>query len=601
MKKSWIIAVGAAGLVLLLIFMIPALLDINKYRGEIEAKASATLGRPVKMGAMKLSFLPPSFTAQTLEIAESPPFPSGRPFARTNDVHVAIELFPLFSGRIVVTSIALRQPQLELVRDSAGNWNYATLGSASSRAPAGTSSTPDNFTLGELAITDATVGITDLGKRTREVFTHIDLTMKDYAHDTPFSLALAAQLPGGVPVKMAGKVHLALATGRIQLIDTKLRLAGSSLNLAGAINLKAATPALEDVHLWTNDFAAEDAIRAAKALGVELAPGMNVAGKVSADLKASGPLTKPQLNGKVGVSSLEASGNGLAEPVKISALDVALTPEQARSNAFQVTSGNTTLNTQFTLYQYASPSPSIDASVNTPGAVLNSLLGIARAYGVKGLEGFSGDGTLTLDLRAAGPVANLSGNSVTQTLNGQARLNFSNIHVPGVDLNDAVSSITKLGGGGGSVRKDYTSLSRVTGDIQVNKGMAQTGNLAAVFDMGNVTASGTANLVTQALNLNVLAKLNAQFSSAAGAAGSAGSLLNSALRGSNGGGLEVPIIVTGTFNNPHYTPDVQKMAKSKLGGAAGGILGRLTGSGGSPTSKDLGSMLGGLLEKKKKK
>jgi uncharacterized protein involved in outer membrane biogenesis len=602
MKKPWMIGGGVVLAILLLLLVIPMFLDINQFRGQIQTKASAALHRPVTLGPMSLSLLPPTIDAKQLVIGEDAAFATGRPFAKADELKVSVGLFALLGGKVSVESVELKKPALELVRNAHGVWNYSTLTSSSDKSSGGSSS---DFSLDKLRITDATIGVTDLAAGTpRREFDHVDIGLDHFRMDQPFGLTLAAQLPGGVPVKLEGQVHYDEPHSAIHLIETKLKLAGSSLNIAGGVDLKPATPALQNVHLWASDFAAEDAIKTANALGIELAPGMKIAGKVSTDVTANGPASLPQMNGKVSVKSLEASGNGLAEPVKISSLEIALTPEQARSNDFQVTSGNTTLNTRFTLNQYASASPAIDAVINTPGAALNNLLGIARAYGVKGLEGLSGDGTLALDMRAAGPVSRLTGNSVLQTVNGRATLNFSNVKVPGIDLNEAVNSITKLSGGG--ARKGYTALSKVTGNIQVAQGVAQSNDLNATFDMGSVSAAGTANLVSQALNMNVLAKLNAQFSSAAGAVGAAGGLINSALGGgSSSGGLEVPIIVTGTFSNPHYAPDLQKMAKSKLnnalGGGAKGLLGGVTGQQGNPQANDLGNALGGLFGKKKKK
>ncbi len=602
LRKFWMVGGVAMAAVVLLLMVIPSFLDINHYRGQIQAKAEAALQRPVSLGPMSLRLLPPTIEAKQLVIGAKADFPTGRPFVTADELKVSVGLFALLSGRVAVRSVELKHPVLELVRNAEGVWNYSSFASGGK----GESANPADFSLDRLRITDATIGVTDLAAGTpRREFEHVNLVLADFRLDKPFELALVAQLPGGVPFKLEGKVHYDAPHSALHLIDTKLKLGGSRLNISGAINLKPAVPELQSVHLWASDFAAEDAIQTINSLGLDFAPGMKISGKVSTDVTANGPASLPQMNGKVSVSSLEASGSGLAEPVKISALEIALTPEQARSNDFKVTSGNTSLNTRFTVNQYASPSRSIDAAFNTPGAALNNLLGIARVYGVKGLEGLSGDGTLALDMRAVGPVASLASNNVIQTMNGRATLNFSNVRLPGIDLNEAVNSIVKLGSGGGGAKKGYTTLSRVTGDIQVAQGVAQTSNLNAAFDMGKVSAAGTANLVTRGLNMNVLAKLNSQFASGAGAEGSVGGLLNSALGGSgNGGGLEVPIIVTGTFSNPHFAPDLQKLAQGRLkgllGGGAGSILGGLTKPGEKP-GNDLGSALESLFGKKKKK
>ena len=62
--------------------------------------------------------------------------------------------------------------------------------------------------------------------------------------------------------------------------------------------------------------------------------------------------------------------------------------------------GGTTAAAQFTMTQYASNSPQVDATLRAPQAALPELLSIAKAYGVTGLDKISGAGNLSLDLHA---------------------------------------------------------------------------------------------------------------------------------------------------------------------------------------------------------
>jgi len=92
--------------------------------------------------------------------------------------------------------------------------------------------------------------------------------------------------------------------------------------------------------------------------------------------------------------------------------------------------------------------------------------------------------------------------------------------------------------------------------------VAQTDNLLAQLDIGNVSAMGTADLVSQLLIVRMTAVLSKQFSQRVGGAGIAG-LLNTALA-NNHGELVIPAIFTGTFQHPKFTPDLQKVAQMKL-------------------------------------
>jgi hypothetical protein len=84
-----------------------------------------------------------------------------------------------------------------------------------------------------------------------------------------------------------------------------------------------------------------------------------------------------------------------------------------------------------------------------------------------------------------------------------------------------------------------------------------------------VAAVGTGDLASQALNLHVNAVFSEAFSQQASAATiggmNVGSLFTTALVNSQGE-LVVPAIVTGTFQNPRFTPDVERMAQMKLKG-----------------------------------
>ena len=125
----------------------------------------------------------------------------------------------------------------------------------------------------------------------------------------------------------------------------------------------------------------------------------------------------------------------------------------------------------------------------------------------------------------------------------------------------------------------------MTGNVLVRNGVAQTNDLQALLDLGNVGVAGTADLVTQALNLRVTAVLSKAASQQVGGTG-IGGYMNTALS-NNQGEIVIPAIVTGTFQHPIFQPDVQKIAQMRLkgllpsadnpNGAVTGMLGNLLG------------------------
>jgi hypothetical protein len=114
------------------------------------------------------------------------------------------------------------------------------------------------------------------------------------------------------------------------------------------------------------------------------------------------------LNGQLSARNLDISGKEIPQPVRINEIALALTPDTIRSNEFAATTGSTTVNASFALSQYSSPNSSINATLRAPNARIGELINIAKAAGVSAVEGMSGDGTLTLDVKAQGPTKNVS-------------------------------------------------------------------------------------------------------------------------------------------------------------------------------------------------
>jgi AsmA protein len=160
---------------------------------------------------------------------------------------------------------------------------------------------------------------------------------------------------------------------------------------------------------------------------------------------------------------------------------------------------------------------------------------------------------------------------IVPTLNGTLGLNLTNGKLTKVDLVNELSKIGKFGGG---AAKGYTAISQMTGNLNIHNGVAQTNDLKALLDVGNLAANGTMNLVNQGLNLHVTAVLNKEFSQSVGGTG-VGGYLNTALANKNGE-LVLPVLVAGTASRPVVTPDIEQIAQMKLknlGGLVGGLLG----------------------------
>lgn len=207
-----------------------------------------------------------------------------------------------------------------------------------------------------------------------------------------------------------------------------LKLGSTPVSITGTVNLQP-TPALLDVRLNTSDVSIDEVARLASAFGVAFNPNMKISGRINADLRAKGSAKEPVLNGKLSAANLSMSGKDLPQPVQVQNIDLVMTPQEIRSNQFSAKSGSTTLMAQFTLGQYANADArKIDANIKTANARLGELINIAKAYGVSGTEGVSGDGSLSLDVRASGPLKNTS----AMTFAGSGALQNAQLKSPNI-------------------------------------------------------------------------------------------------------------------------------------------------------------------------
>ncbi len=246
MRKLVIAVVAVVVLFVLVMLLLPHIIDINQYRGEIQSQLQNRLHRPVQFGAMSLAVFPLRVEVHDVNIGEDPRYRSSLPFAQVGEMDISVKLLPLLSKTIAISSLTLKQPKIELIKDAAGVWNFASLGEgptvpnssapAPAQAPAAPSSSSGSFSLDELKIADGQVAITDLQKhQPREVYDHIDLKVDDFAPDKQFSIDLAAHVPGkgAETLSLEGKVG---PINQAQMLSTpfdgKLKL--NEVSVAGA-------------------------------------------------------------------------------------------------------------------------------------------------------------------------------------------------------------------------------------------------------------------------------------------------------------------------------------------------------------------------------
>jgi hypothetical protein len=100
---------------------------------------------------------------------------------------------------------------------------------------------------------------------------------------------------------------------------------------------------------------------------------------------------------------------------------------------------------------------------------------MAKAYGLTSLDKVSGQGTLNVDMHASGTVKSLTAAEIEKTLNGTVALNLANIKYSGANIGKELSAIGGfLRPGSTTQNTGITNISKVTGEIAVKTGIAQT-------------------------------------------------------------------------------------------------------------------------------
>ena len=459
---------------------------------------------------------------------------------------------------------------------------------------AGTLTTSAGFLSGESRLESNSGNITAMGKLTldRARFNNVDL---------------------GFPITADFNLADNPDNGIIKINTATLHFGQTPVSLVGSVNTMGSSPTL-DLKITSGDVSIAEIARLASAFGVALAPGTNATGRLAVDLQARGTASNPTLTGSVKARDLQLSGQSVPQPVEVKALDVALSPSEIRSNEFNATSGKTTVAARFAVRQYSSNSPTIDAGLRAPSATLPEIQAIAKSYGITGLDQINGAGTLSLDLHAAGPLQSLSSVAITRALNGTMVVDFSPLRIAGFDT---ASELAGIGGFASALSKqNFTEILKFTGHVAVKNGVAQSDDLRAQLGVGNLAAAGTADLAAETLNMKLSTVFSKEFSDKVGSS-RVGGYMKTALS-NDAGELVVPAIVTGTFKQPKFSPDLQAFAQLQkqrllpsLQNPAGALSGLLRGL---PSKTEEGTqeqqtgqkantvkgILGGLLGGKKK-
>ena len=113
--------------IIVLVLVVPPLVSVSRYKGQITSLMSRSLGRPVHLSSVEVRLLPwPGFVLTDLSVAEDPAY-GAEPVLHANKVTASIRLLALWRGRLEIGKISVDEASLNMVRAAPGQWNLDSL------------------------------------------------------------------------------------------------------------------------------------------------------------------------------------------------------------------------------------------------------------------------------------------------------------------------------------------------------------------------------------------------------------------------------------------------------------------------------------------
>ncbi len=557
------------GVLIVLILITPFLIPVNQFRPTIEEKASAALGRKVQLGDLSLSLLSGSLSAENLSIGDDPKF-SSAPFLTARSLKVGVELMPLiFSKTLNITGITIDTPQVMLLHNPAGVWNFSSLGGPAAKAqakqaPAQKGAAPE-LSIAKLELKNGKITVGATNSQKRSTYNNLNITASDVSMVSKFPVTLTADLPGG------GKFKLDGTAGPVDQEDTSLtpldaKLAISSLSLAstGFLDSSAGLGGVVDLDGTLNSKGGEAETKG----NVKLSKALLVAGGSPAGVPVTVNFgTKYNLRKNTGV----------------------LSPSVLKIGSAAAHLGGT--------YEAAGDATAVKIKMDAKDMPAKDLEAFLPALGIHLPKGASlAAGTLNSDLAITGP---------TNKLVIAGNLGLFNGKLAGFDLGSKMSAVTALTG----IKTGSDLLiDKLTSDVRMAPDGLQAENFNAVIPaLGTLAGQGTVDS-KNALDFKMAATLanTATYSSSGGAPVSGIGGILGAIGGGKGNckGATIPFLIKGTTAEPKFVPDVGGIAaslvKSQLGCVGGGAAaGSQSQANPNATATNPVDAISGLFKKKK--
>jgi AsmA protein len=627
LKWLLIIGGGLIALVIIILLVAPMFIDIQKYRPMIEEKVTEATGRPFRLaGDLDLSLFPwAGVSLSDLHLGNPEGF-ENEDFLSVESFEVRVKLLPLLSKDLQVKKFLLSGVQLNLERNKTGKTNWEDLAGPGKKRPEKAPEEPaekkegreaaglplKSLAVGDFSVSGSLLWLDKVSGQRKEI-SDLSLKLQDVSLEKPIGIEFSVLLDGK-PISLKGNlgpvgenpmkatIPVDIKLSALDQLDVSVN--GSLANLAEAMSFDlsfAASPfspralmasldqpfpvktsdkeALSKVALkvdakggaesisLTGGILELDQSRLDFSLTAKEFSKPNVAFDLNLDKidldrylpppseekapppaekkepskETKGPdyepLRKLALDGKVRVGELRAKGMNVADIlIQITAKGGVIKIDPFSAN----------------LYKGSVLSMAdVDVRGNAPKSRLNvQLKDIQAGPLVKDLakkdiiEGLV-KGDIAVSTTGDQP------EQIKRTLNGKGNLRFLDGAIIGIDLAGMVRNVkASFGLAEKPQERPKTDFSELNAPFTIKNGEVRTPGTELKSPLLRIIAAGTADLVSEKLDLRVEPKLVATLK------GQGDSKERS--------GIRVPVLVTGTFSEPKFRPDLKGLLEGEL-------------------------------------
>jgi len=564
MSRKVLITIGAiVALLLIVILILPSLIDANRFKPEIQTQLGTALGRNVQIGNIKLSIFSGGVVVNDVAISDDPAF-SRSEFLAAKELTVGVHLIPLiFSKRVEIESITVKEPRVTLLRNSAGVWNYSSMGNSTSKGAAKSSSSSSStqaLSVGKIEITNGKISVGSVGSKAKPlVYQDVDLTVTDLSSTSQFPFKLTAKDPGNGALKVEGK--------------------------AGPINQEDAslTPMDATIDVQHLDMAT---------FGGFTSPNAGIAGVLDFSGSLASDGQKMTSKGKVKTTKLKLSATGSPSTVPVDVDYSAVYQLKPQTGTLQ--QGDIHVGKALAKltggFNAAGETATLQMKLNGQGMSVPDLEGVLPAVGVTLPSGAAlKTGSLDANLALNGPVDKL-------VITGPVHL--SNGTITGFSVGQKLGALGSFAGLGGGSKSSDTVIESMSTNVRVEPAGTHAQDLNVVIQgIGSITGDANVDAAGK-LDCKMVAHLSGGALGGVSQVASVASLpLGGRGKGDSGGGGGIPFRITGTTSNPVFIPDVAGVAGGVAKGGAAAALGGGKAMGGA--AGGAAGAVGGLLGKRK--